>query len=126
LSPNPANGQIYSTTTNIVLAPGRTNFVYDELVFQGPAGSNIENATFVGTVLSFDPVGNVLQLINTTGTITVNAPLFGNTSSTSRTILNYTNPDFVLLSGYVLFLENRSGVQRSPNGIEQIKFVLGY
>ena len=61
-----------------------------------------------------------------TGTPTINSPLKGDTSGTTRTILSYSEPDFSVLSGYISHIENRSGVTRSADGIEQYKFVLGY
>jgi hypothetical protein len=76
--------------------------------------------------LSFDAATNVIRVLNTTGTPTTNGPIFGNTSKTTRTLLSYTMPNFTLFSGYMAFIENRTGIQRSPDGIEQFKFVLGY
>jgi hypothetical protein len=68
----------------------------------------------------------VVKVLNITGTPTTNAPLFGNTSKTVRTLLSVSSPNFTILSGYIAFIENRTGVQRSADGIEQFKFVLGY
>lgn len=122
-SPNPANGTIYKTTTDLVLAPGFGVYVQDEQVYQG---TSLENATFVGTVLSFDTSTNVLRLINTVGTLITNASVYGNTSTTVRTLFSASTPNFVLQSGYISYIENRTGVQRSFDGIEQFKIVLGY
>ena len=123
LNPYPANGSIYSTTTDLIVAPGFGEYVTDELIWQG---STFQTATFVGTVLSFDTSTNIVKLINTRGTLTINSPVFGNSSVTTRTLLDYNTPDFIVLSGYMSYIENRSGVIRSPDGIEQIKIVLGY
>lgn len=123
LSPQPANGEIYKTTTDLIFAPGLDTFDLDEIVYQG---KSLAAATFKGKVLYFDSSTNVLHLINTVGTLTVNASVYGNTSKTSRTLLGYTEPEFVAHSGYLTYIENRSSVQRSPDGIEQIKIVLGY
>lgn len=123
LSPYPANGAIYKTTTDFVVAAGFGAYLNDEVVYQG---TSLENATFIGTVLSFDPSSDVVRILNTTGTPTTNAPVFGNNSKTVRTLLSYSLPNFVLYSGYVSFIENRTGIQRSADGIEQIKIVLGY
>ena len=123
LSPNPANGAIYKTTTDFVVAPGFGSYINDEQIYQG---TSIENAAFIGTVLSFDQASNVIRVLNTTGTPITNAPVFGNSSKTVRTLLSYSNPNFVLFSGYISFIENRTGIQRSADGIEQIKIVLGY
>jgi len=106
------------------VAPGFGVYVQDEVIFQGP-DDNIENATFTATALSFDTSTNVLRLINTTGTLTTNAPV-RNVPKTNRTLLSYTTPDYAVLSGYVTYIENRTGVQRSSDGIEQIRIVLGY
>ena len=68
----------------------------------------------------------MVKVLNTSGTLTTNATLYGQSSGTARTLLSYTNPNFVLNSGYLAFIENRTGVQRSSDGIEQFRFVLGY
>lgn len=122
-NPNPANGIIYSTTTNVIVAPGSdAGYVLDEFVYQGP----LENPTFYANVLSFDAGSNMIKLINTTGTPSNNSPIFGQTSKTTRTLLSYSTPNFAVHSGYMIYVENRSGVQRSTDGIEQFRFVLGF
>jgi hypothetical protein len=68
----------------------------------------------------------VIKLINTTGTPITNAPVFGSVSQTTRTLLSVSTSDFVTSSGYLAVIENRTGIQRSTDGIEQFKFVLGY
>lgn len=122
-SPNPANGTIYKTTTDFVLAPGFGVFQQDEVVYQG---TSLATATFTGTVLSFNTATNVLRLINTVGTPITNASVYGNTSTTVRTLFGFSTPNFVLQSGYIYYIENRTGIQRSTDGIEQFKIVLGY
>ena len=120
--PYPANGQIYSTSTDLVVSTGFGAYVSDEIVYQG----SIANPTFSATMLSFNSTTNVVKLINITGTPLVNQPIFGVTSQTARTILTYNTPNFVPFSGYLSQIQNRSGVERSPDGIEQFRFVLGY
>lgn len=122
-SPHPADGSIYKTTTDLIVAPGFGTYIGDERVYQG---TSLENSSFSGTVLSFDSINNIIKLINTTGTITTNAPVFGNDSKTVRTVLTSSLPDLVTISGYLAFIQNRSAVQRSADGIEQFKIVLGY
>jgi hypothetical protein len=122
-SPNPANGAIYKTTTDVVVAPGFGIYGLDETVYQG---NSLETATFSGTVLSFDEASNTIKLINTIGTRTLNAPINGNSTQTSRTVLTVSTPDFVIYSGFLTYIENRASVQRSVDGIEQFKFVLKY
>jgi len=121
--PQPANGAIYKTTTDVVVAPGFGLYEEDEILYQG---NSLAEATFTATVLSFDPASNVIRLINTVGDYSVNAPIFGNSSLTARTVLSVSTPDFILFSGYLTYIENRASVQRSFDGIEQFKFVVGY
>lgn len=123
LSPSAANGYIYKTTTDFILAPGVDIFENDEVIYQG---GSLETATFTAKVLSFDTASNVLYLININGTPSLNSTVHGNTSKATRTLLNFSSPDFVLHSGYMSYIENRSGIQRSVDGIEQVKIVLGY
>jgi hypothetical protein len=118
-----ASGEIYKTTTDFVVASGFGSYTNDEMIYQG---ATIETASFVGTVLSFDQASNVIRVLNTTGTPSNNSPVFGNTTRTTRTLLSYSLPVFTTFSGYLSFIENRTGIQRSPDGIEQIKIVLGY
>jgi len=120
--PYPANGQIYSTSTDLVVSTGFGAFVSGETVYQGSE----TNPTFSATMLSFNSTTNVVRLINITGTPLVNLPIFGVTSQTARTILTYNTPNFVPFSGYLSQIQNRSGIERSPDGIEQFRFVLGY
>lgn len=121
--PYAANGTIYKTTTDFAMAPGFGVYNNDEIIFQG---STLDTASFTARVLSFDPASNVIRLINTKGIPTTSAPVYGSDSKTARTLLSYSTPNFVAPSGYIVFLENRTGVQRSFDGIEQYKFVLSY
>jgi hypothetical protein len=123
LSPYVANGSVYSTTTDIVVSPGFGAYTNDEFIYQGQSSSN---TTFSGLVLSFNTSTNVVKVLNTSGTITTNQTIYGQSSGTARTLLSYNTPNFVLNSGYLAFIENRTGVQRSSDGIEQFRFVLGY
>jgi hypothetical protein len=118
-----ANGVAYSTTTDIVVAPGSDiGFQMDEIVYQGSS----ENPTFTATVLYFNQSTNLLKLINTKGVPVINSPIFGQSTNSTRTVLSYSLPNFAIYSGHVAYIENRTGVQRSDDGIEQLKFVLGF
>lgn len=121
--PHPANSSIYTTYTEFVMAPGFGQYTNDEIIYQG---DSLENATFKAVVLSFNVADNKISLINKTGTPTLNAPVFGSSTGTVRTLLITQDPDILLPSGYLSYIENRSAIQRSPDGIEQFKFVLGY
>ena len=119
----PASGSIYKTTTDFVVSPGFGVYTQDEFFYQGDSPAT---ASFIGTILSFDEASNVVRVLNMSGTPSLNAPIKGYTTSTTRTLLSYSEPDFSIFSGYINIIENRSGVSRSSDGIEQYKFVLGY
>ena len=122
-NPNPATEAIYSTTTDFVVAAGADNgFIQDETIYQGDPS----NPTFFGTVLNFDTQTNVVKVINMTGTPTTSGAIHGLNSSVTRTLLSYNAPNFTILSGYITYLENRTGIARSVDGVEQIRLVLGY
>lgn len=126
--PAPANDVIYRTSTSVYVSPGLGSYVNDEMVWQGTSGTYEEaigTATFTGKVLNFDSTTGTLYIINTKGTPILNQSLFGQ-SGTTRTLLSFNTPDYVLQSGYITYIENRSGIQRSPEGIEQFRIVLGY
>ena len=123
--PNPANNEIISLSTDLSVSSGFGSYNLGEVVYQSSTGL-LTDATFVGEVLDWDVGTNVIRVINTTGTPTTNSPVFGNTSKTARTLLLTNNSSFVPFTGYITYIENRSGVTRSTDGIEQFKFVLGF
>lgn len=119
----PASGDLYKTTTDFQVSSGFGAYTSGEIVYQG---DSLEAATFYGTVLSFDVATNVIRVLNMYKTPVLNAQIKGATSTTGRTLLKYTPPDFSIFSGYISYVENRAGIERSTEGIEQFKFVLGY
>ena len=118
-----ANGAIYNTSTQIQLSSGTGIYYSDDIVYQG---TSLATATFVGTVLNFNTSTNILQLINTTGEITLNQSIIDSVTNESRVAFSVSNSNIIPFSGYISYIENRAGVQRSTDGIEQFKFVLGY
>ena len=124
-----ANNSIYDLTTHFTVASGFGVYTSDETVVQVDVNSSsptFGQTVFSATVLSFNTSTNVLYLINTSGTPLIGSTVTGLSSKTSRTLLVSTPPTIVPFSGYIAYIENRSGVQRSLDGIEQFKFVLGY
>ena len=123
---NPASNTIYNAANNITVSPGFGGYISDETVYQLANTANISSTTFTATVVDFNLVSNQLDAINTYGQATLNAPLFGATSGTARTLITNPTVDYIGTSGYIIYIENVTGIQRSPDGIEQFKFVLGY
>jgi len=127
--PNPASNSIYDLSTQVTVASGFGSFVSDEIVQQIDQNSSsptYNQVVFTGTVLSFNTSTNVVKLINTQGTPLYSSSITGSISKCSRTLINVTTPTFVNFSGYISYIENRSAIQRSSDGTENFKFVLGY
>jgi hypothetical protein len=121
-----ANAEVYKTTTDLIVSGGFGSYTPDEIVFQAPNSDALDESTFSATVLSFDSTTNTLKLINTLGTANTNAIIYGNTTKTSRLVLQKQDPSFIKFSGNLIYLENRESVQRNADGSEQFKLVLGY
>lgn len=126
--PTSSNLSIFKTTTDMQVSQGFGQYQFDELVYQSTDGSlaTAQQSGWVGTVLNFDSSNNIINVINTTGTPTTGAQIYGNSSTTSRTLLTITPPNFDIFSGYVMYLQNLDGITRSSDGIEQFKVVLGH
>lgn len=113
----------YDLTTKITLASGADQYISDEIVYQG---TDVDNATFSATVLSYSPSQSLVKLINTKGTPQPGIVLTGNVSKASKVILNVSYPDFIPYSGYITYIENRAGTQRSNDGSEQVRLIVGF
>ena len=117
-----ANSDFYNVTTKLTLSSA-IDYGYNvgEVVYQG---ATLEDATFYGTVIKFEDT--LLTLINTTGAIDTSSLITGNESGTQRLVFSYSEPDFIPVSGYPIFLQNRTGIQRSIDGIDHFKIIIGY
>jgi hypothetical protein len=62
----------------------------------------------------------MVKVINTYGVPVVNQALIqdanGPVTSAVRTLLSYQEPDFIIYSGYMTYIENRTAIQRSSDG----------
>jgi hypothetical protein len=122
--PTLAKDAIYNLATQFILSAGAGNiYVSDEIVRQIDFNNNL---LFSGTVLSFNSSTNVLQIINTYGTPVIGQSVIGQTSGASRVLFSESTPTMIPFSGLITYIENRAGVLRSADGIEQFKFILGY
>jgi hypothetical protein len=120
-------GDIYDVTKQFTVSPGTGTFVSGQTIYQGP---NLGSATFTAQVVSFDATNNVLRVINTSGTPTINDALIQDASGAVnvavRTLLATSEPDFLIYSGYMTYIENRTAIQRSADGTEQFRLVLRF
>ena len=121
--PYQCENPIYDLTTNVQLAQGADMYISDEIVYQG---SDVANSTFSATCLSYSAAQSLIKLINIQGTPTPGIVLNGNISQASKVILSVSTPDFIQYSGYITYIENRTGTQRSNDGSEQVRLIVGF
>jgi hypothetical protein len=122
-----ANGAIYDASTKLFVSPGTGNYVSGQTIYQG---ASLATSTFSAKVVSFDALNNIIRVINITGTPINNDALIqdasGAINSAVRTLLTTQDPNFITFSGYMLYIENRIGIARSPDGTEQFRIVLSF
>jgi hypothetical protein len=122
-----ANGAIYDVTTKLFVSPGTGNYNTGQTIYQG---SSLATATFSAKVVSFDSLNNIVKAINITGTPVNNQAVIQDASgvvgAAVRTLLTTENPNFIIYSGYMAYIENREGIARSPDGTEQFRIVLSF
>jgi len=122
-----ANGAIYDVTTKLFVSPGTGTYNTGQTIYQG---NSLATATFSAKVVSFDSLNNIVKVINITGTPIINQALIqdanGVVGTAVRTLLTTENPDFIIYSGYMAYIENREGIARSPDGTEQFRIVLSF
>jgi len=120
-------GDIYDVTTQFFVSPGSGLFTSGQQIYQG---SSLTSATFTATVVSFNATSNIVRVINTYGVPVVNQALLqdanGPITSAVRTLLSYQDPIFIIHSGYMTYIENRTAIQRSTDGTEQFRTVLRF
>lgn len=122
--PNFANNAIYNTTTKLSVSFGiGLGYSEGEFVYQG---ESLESSSYSAKVVHFNTSTNLLEVINTTGTPVVGVILRGLTSGTERLLSVETKPNIIPFSGYFSYIENRSGIQRSYDGAENLKLVLKF
>lgn len=118
-----ASNLVYSQTTTVFTETGISDYQEDEFVFQGP---NLENATFRGTVASWDPVTRKLELVDTIGNIK-SEPLTGYTTKVSRNIVgNPIEKDLEPFTGSLLYIDNIKPIQRAADQTEDFKIVISF
>jgi hypothetical protein len=118
---------IYDTTTQFFVSPGTGLFTSGQKIYQG---SSLASASFTATVVSFNAKTNIVKVINTYGVPLVNNALLqdanGPVTAAVRTLLSYQEPTFIIHSGYMTYIENRTAIQRSTDGTEQFRTVLRF
>lgn len=133
-NPKLANGQFGFTSTYpmytkiFVSAPSVSEYPIDSTLFIGEGG-NFANATFTATVVYFDSAENIVYVNDINGDIDAidGEQIYekDNTSNYSQ-VFAVTKPDINILSGDLLYIENRSKITRHANQTETIKIVVEF
>jgi hypothetical protein len=114
----------YNAADTILVSSGVGDFFVNpaEPVYQGSATA----PTWYGIVTKQDTPNSIIQVINTYGLFNAGENIIGAYSGTQRVGLQYTPTIVNIGSGYLMYYENRSAVQRSATGNEQIRIVLKF
>lgn len=127
-NPIDASGQkvaanvVYSQFITATVDSGVTNYVEDELVYQGVS---LNQAYFKGYVDNWDAANSQLRLINTTGTIQYDV-LVGVTSGTTRVVQSFMAKGLKPYTGSLLYLNNITPITRAADQIEDFKIVMQF
>jgi hypothetical protein len=124
-----ATVSLYPMYTKIfVSAPSSSAFPIDSTLFVG-SGGNFANATFTATVVYFDAAENVAYVNDIVGDVDLidGQQIYekNNTSNYSQ-VFAVTKPDINILSGNILYIENRNKITRHANQTETIKIVVEF
>lgn len=117
-----ASNSAYSQTTTVFLSEGTTEYLEDEIVFQGV---DLDSSSFRGTVASWNSSNSVLELVNVSGSITTD-PLIGFTSRSARYVQNSIPLDLQPYSGSLIYINNIKAIQRSSDQTEDFKIVISF
>jgi len=107
-------------TTNVTVSGGLPYTQY-EYLYQG---TTYATSTFSGFLVSEDVANNIVKLTNVRGTPSIGGLLKGNTSSVSRPISTYLNPDMEKYSGDIVYVNNTDSIARAPGQTEELRFII--
>lgn len=120
---NMANSSYIDCTTEIILSPGEDLFTYGETIYQG---ASFDERNFSARVVSYDSANLSLKVINTEGTAETNYQILGHSSGGRRVVRQINTSTFVPNSGNMFYLENKSEIDRSPLGTDQLRILIRY
>jgi hypothetical protein len=92
-------------------------------------GSSFSTATFSARVMHFDDTTNTLYVNNIVGNVNniENETIYQKDApSAFAKVFDVTKPDINILSGEILYIENRAKITRSGNQTESTKFVVEF
>ncbi len=116
----------YPMYTQISTSNPPVNFTFNEIVY---VGSSFSTATFSARVVHFDDTSNTLYVNNIVGDVNniENETIYQKDApSAFAKIFDVTKPDINILSGEILYIENRAKITRNGNQTESTKFVVEF
>lgn len=119
------NGTTYPMYTQIYTSNPAVDFSHNSTIY---VGASFATATFTAAVVHFDSSTNILYVNNVTGNSDIeNETLYQKDSpSVFAKVFNIVKPDINILSGEILYIENRAKVTRNPNQTESTKLVVQF
>lgn len=119
---NLAANVAYSQFVTATLDTSVTNYVEDEIVYQG---TSLSAATFTGTVENWDAGNSLIRITNTTGTIQSDV-LVGANSGTARFVQSVTEKELKPYTGSLLYINNITPISRASDQIEDFKIIMKF
>jgi hypothetical protein len=116
----------YPMYTELYVSNPPVDFGHNETVY---VGSSFAAATFTAKVVHFDNNTNILYVNNITGDVSniENDTIYQKDSPSSfAKIFSVVEPDINILSGEILYIENRAIITRHVNHTESTKFVVEF
>jgi hypothetical protein len=121
-----ASNSVYSMYTSMIVEDPPADFEHDAEVF---AGASYETATFKATVIHFNNIENTLYLNNIVGdpADVVNRTLYQKDNLTARAkVYTVISPTINILSGDLIYVENRAPVVRNNDQTETVRLILNF
>lgn len=119
---NTATLSTFNQTTRISVTGVTSNFQADEFVYQG---QNLGASTFSGRINQWDSGNNILYLIDTRGTPT-SQTILGDTSAATGFITSVTNPDLIINTGRIMYVDNILPITRSEDQVDSFQILLSF
>lgn len=121
-SANIATSLAYSQTLKLIVSTGSTDYIEDEVVYQG---TSLATSYFRGIVSAWDSGNNIIKLTNTVGSVQADV-LVGANSSAGRFVESITNKGLLDYSGNLLYIDNITPIQRADDQTEDFKIVVKF
>lgn len=118
-------GTTYPMYTKIYTSNPAVDFSHNSTIY---VGASFATATFTAAVVHFDNDTNILYVNNITGDKNIeNETLYQKDSpSVFAKVFNVVEPDINILSGEILYIENRAKVTRNQSQTESTKLVVQF